>query len=128
MGSRTGAIAKWAVIYQDAAGLRGGGFGGIQCGLSDSPKPWCLYVLRCADGTLYCGITNDLAQRLAKHNRGTGARYTRGRGPLVLVYSWPAGSHSAALKAEAAFKALRRKAKDRWLAAAENQTCPLTMP
>lgn len=47
--------------------------------------PWHLYVLRCADGSLYCGITNDLPRRLAQHERGTGARYTRGRGPLKLV-------------------------------------------
>jgi predicted GIY-YIG superfamily endonuclease len=87
-------------------------------GVKSLAKQWCVYVLRCADGTLYCGITNDLDQRLAKHNRGTGARYTRGRLPVALVCSWPAPTMSAALKAEAAFKALRRRAKDRLLAAA----------
>ncbi|MDZ4288085.1 MAG: GIY-YIG nuclease family protein [Prosthecobacter sp.] len=91
--------------------------------MSDSPKPWCLYVLRCADGTLYCGITNDLARRLDLHNRGAGARYTRGRGPLVLLRSWPAKNMSAALKAEAAFKALRRPAKDRFLTATLDLLC-----
>ena len=45
------------------------------------------YVLRCADDTLYCGWTNDLTARLAAHNSGKGAKYTRGRGPVTLVYS-----------------------------------------
>jgi len=75
-------------------------------------KSWCLYVLRCADGTLYCGITNDLARRIDQHNRGTGARYTRGRGPVALVRSWPAADRSGASKAEAAFKKLTRRQKE----------------
>jgi|JI6StandDraft_1071083.scaffolds.fasta_scaffold00988_10 putative endonuclease len=79
------------------------------------PRPWVLYVLRCGDGTLYCGITNDLPRRFAQHQCGKGARYTRGRGPLLLLKSWPAVSHSAALKAERAFKKLSREAKDRKL-------------
>lgn len=45
------------------------------------------YILRCADGTLYCGWTNDLTARLAAHNSGRGAKYTRGRGPVQLAYS-----------------------------------------
>jgi putative endonuclease len=77
--------------------------------------PWHLYVLRCADGSLYCGITNDLPRRLAQHERGTGARYTRGRSPLTLVKAWPAVSQSAALKAKHAFKQLPRPAKDQKL-------------
>lgn len=72
---------------------------------------WCLYVLRCADGSLYCGITNHLTRRIAQHNQGTGARYTRGRGPVKLVRSWPAENRSAASKEEAAFKKLTRSAK-----------------
>lgn len=71
-----------------------------------------LYVLRCQDGTLYCGITNNLVRRLAMHESGKGARYTRGRGPLVLLKSWPAVNVSAALKAERAFKKLTREAKE----------------
>ena len=74
-------------------------------------KIWVLYVLRCQDETLYCGITNDMARRLAQHNSGKGARYTKGRGPLVVLKSWPAASLSAALKAERAFKALSKAAK-----------------
>lgn len=50
-----------------------------------------LYVLRCKGGTLYCGITNNLTNRIEQHNRGKGARYTRGRGPVVLIKTWPAG-------------------------------------
>ena len=69
---------------------------------------WCVYLLRCADGTLYTGITNDLPRRLAAHARGRGARYTRGRGPLVLVHSEPARTRSAALRREHQLKALRR--------------------
>src|SRR5690606_27845254 len=46
---------------------------------------WTVYLVRCADDTLYCGITNDLAGRLAAHEAGKGAKYTRGRGPLVVV-------------------------------------------
>jgi putative endonuclease len=75
-------------------------------------KKWRLYVLLCQDGTLYCGITNDLTRRIAQHDAGKGARYTRGRGPLKLLRSWPQRSHSAALKAEFAFKRLTRQAKN----------------
>ena len=80
-------------------------------------KAWCLYVLRCKDGTWYCGITNDLARRIAQHDRGKGARYTRGRGPVKLVRSWPHAGKSAALKAEMAFKRLPRRKKVAVLAA-----------
>lgn len=73
---------------------------------------WWLYVLRCADRSLYCGITNDVERRLARHNAGTGARYTRGRGPLVLERSWPAGSKAEALKMEHRFKKLRKARKE----------------
>jgi len=79
-------------------------------------KKWCLYILRCGDGTYYCGITNDLQRRLAQHDAGKGARYTRGRGPVALLRSWPQKSHSAALKAEFAFKRLSRTAKEAFLA------------
>lgn len=83
--------------------------------VSKPPRVWVLYVLRCRDGTLYCGITNDLTRRLDQHNRGKGARYTRGRGPVRLLKSWSAVSHSAALKAELAFKALNREGKEKKL-------------
>ena len=54
---------------------------------ADSPEKAYVYILRCADGTLYCGWTNDLAARLDAHNSGKGAKYTRGRGPVELAYS-----------------------------------------
>jgi len=76
-------------------------------------KKWVLYVLRCKDNTLYCGITNNLHGRIAAHNCGKGARYTRGRGPVVLLKSWPAKNMSAALKAERAFKAMNREDKEK---------------
>ncbi|MDE2293491.1 MAG: GIY-YIG nuclease family protein [Elusimicrobia bacterium] len=74
---------------------------------------WSVYVVRCADGTLYTGVTTDLARRVAQHNAGRGAAYTRARRPVSLVWSRPARSRSAALKREAAIKALPRGGKDR---------------
>jgi len=73
---------------------------------------WYLYVLRCSDASLYCGITNNLLRRIDQHNAGTGARYTRGRRPVTLAKSWAIESRSAALKSEAAFKKLSRKTKE----------------
>lgn len=76
--------------------------------------PWTVYLLRCSDGSLYCGITNDLPKRLKVHAAGKASRYTRSRLPVTLAYSEPQRSKSAALKREAAIKALRRSDKD-WL-------------
>ncbi|OFZ70218.1 MAG: hypothetical protein A2Z01_03405 [Betaproteobacteria bacterium RBG_16_58_11] len=67
---------------------------------------WHVYILRCADGTLYTGIATDLTARLAIHNAGKGAKYTRGRLPVELAYQEEAESHSAALKREHAIKRL----------------------
>lgn len=72
---------------------------------------WRVYVLRCGDGTLYCGVTNDLKKRVEAHRAGRGARFTRGRGPLRLVRSWVAGGRGEALRAEAWFKRLTREEK-----------------
>ncbi len=74
-------------------------------------KSWYVYILRCGDDTLYCGITPDLEKRLEQHRSGKGAKYTRGRGPLELVYSEALPSRSEALKREAAIKRLRREEK-----------------
>lgn len=75
-------------------------------------KPhWFVYLLSCGDGTLYCGIALDVAARLEQHRAGKGARYTRGRGPLALVYSEACATHSLALKRERAVKALDRAKK-----------------
>ena len=72
---------------------------------------WYLYILRCADGSLYTGITTDVERRLEEHRSGKGAKYTRGRGPLELVYREVCSSHSDALKREYAVKQLVRKDK-----------------
>ena len=78
-------------------------------------KKWYLYVLRCGDGTLYTGITTDVQARFAQHQAGKGAKYTRGRGPLVVVYTEECEDHSAALKRELAVKALSREEKEKML-------------
>ncbi|OLD43146.1 MAG: hypothetical protein AUI55_03410 [Gemmatimonadetes bacterium 13_1_40CM_2_70_7] len=72
---------------------------------------WFVYVLQCADGSLYTGITNDLRRRLAAHRAGTASRYTRARLPVRLVYQERRRTHSAALKREAAIKRLPRATK-----------------
>lgn len=70
-----------------------------------------VYMLRCKDGSLYTGWTNDLEHRLAMHNSGRGAKYTRGRGPLELVYSEELPDKEVALRRECAIKKLRREQK-----------------
>ena len=72
---------------------------------------WVCYLLECADGTLYCGITNDLEKRLAVHNTGEGAKYTRGRTPVRLAYVEPCTNKSAALKREMQIKRMPRGRK-----------------
>lgn len=72
---------------------------------------WYLYILRCKDGSLYTGITTDVEKRLEAHRSGKGAKYTRGRAPLELVYREECGTHSDALKREFAIKALTREEK-----------------
>lgn len=72
---------------------------------------WKLYILRCGDGSLYTGITTDVDKRLKAHRSGKGAKYTRGRGPLELVYWENCGDYSAALKRELEIKALPREEK-----------------
>ena len=72
---------------------------------------WFVYVVRCRDGTLYTVISRDVDARLAKHNAGKGARYTRGRGPVALLHKERRSSQAAALRREAAIKALPRTKK-----------------
>lgn len=75
---------------------------------------YSVYIVRCADGSLYCGIARDVALRLAEHNAGRrGARYTRSRRPVTLVYTAPCASRSDALKREVQIKKLHRAAKQR---------------
>lgn len=75
------------------------------------------YVLHCKDGSFYGGYTTDLNRRLDEHNRGLGAKYTRPqrRRPLKMIYAESFDSRSAATKAEAAFKKLKRKQKELFL-------------
>lgn len=72
---------------------------------------WIVYILRCADQTLYTGMTNDLPGRLAAHESGKGAKYTRGRGPFAVVHTETHPTRGAALKREAAIKAMDRAEK-----------------
>ena len=69
------------------------------------------YILRCADGSLYTGWTNDLQHRLTAHNSGRGAKYTRSRRPVTLVYYEAFGTREEALRREAALKRLSRREK-----------------
>lgn len=74
---------------------------------------WCIYMLRCADGSLYTGISTDVARRVAEHNGDgpLGARYTRSRRPVEVVYVEPAGNRAEAARREAAIKRLNRVRK-----------------
>lgn len=73
---------------------------------------WFVYMLRCGDGTLYTGATDDVPRRLAAHRAGKGAKYTRGRGPLELVYTEEVPDKSAALKREYQIKRLPKQEKE----------------
>ncbi|MEK9610709.1 MAG: GIY-YIG nuclease family protein [Alphaproteobacteria bacterium] len=77
---------------------------------------WVVYILECGDNSLYTGITTDLPARLAAHRAGTGAKYTRGRGPLHLVFQEQAPDRSAATRREGEIKALDVRAKRRLIA------------
>jgi putative endonuclease len=72
---------------------------------------WFCYLLECADGTLYTGITNDLDKRLGAHNDGTASKYTRSRLPVQMVYTEPHADRASASRREAALKKLNRAAK-----------------
>ena len=83
-------------------------------GSDKSELKWCVYLLRCADNTLYCGITNDLSKRLRQHNGELvgGAKYTKVRRPCGLVYTEQADSRSAASQREYAIKKLSKADKE----------------
>ncbi len=76
-------------------------------------RTWSVYMARCADGTLYTGIAIDVAARIAAHDAGRGARYTRGRGPLALCAVRRCASKGDALRLELAVKQLPRAHKER---------------
>jgi len=79
-------------------------------------RDWFLYVLRCADDTLYTGITTDLDRRVSEHNKGQGARYTAGHRPVKLIGSWRFPDRGAAQRAEFRFKRMGRRKKLQWAA------------
>ena len=81
-------------------------------GLKKPDAKWFVYIMRCADGSLYTGITNDVRRRCEQHNAGTASRYTRSRLPAVVVYQEAQASRSLALKRELAIKALSRREKE----------------
>lgn len=72
---------------------------------------WCVYLLQCADDSYYCGSTNDLDKRIKTHNVGKGAKYTRSRLPVQLMYSRICADQSDALKQEIAIKKLTHTQK-----------------
>jgi putative endonuclease len=73
--------------------------------------PWFVYIVECADATYYTGIAVDVSKRIAKHNAGKGAAYTRARGPVALLYSEEHPDRSSASKREWALKRLTRAQK-----------------
>jgi len=85
--------------------------------LSKLEKNWVVYLVRCVDHSLYCGISSDLEKRLACHNRGTGAKYTRSRRPVRLLAASAGMSKSEALKLEYRIK---QAPADRKLSVLEN--------
>lgn len=82
---------------------------------------WYVYLLRCSDGTLYCGITNDVEKRFKVHNSGRGAKYTRSRLPVRVVYKEEVSDKSAALKREYAIKKLSKVQKEKMILGGTNE-------
>lgn len=85
---------------------------------------WHLYLVRCADGSLYTGIATDVDRRFAEHQAGRGAKYLRGRGPLRLVFHRSAGDRAMALRLEYRVKRLAKADKERLI----RGQCPLPEP
>ena len=79
-------------------------------------RAWRLYILRCADGSLYTGITTDLERRVDQHNRGAASRYTRSRLPVALVHHEGCRGKSGALKKEYRIKSLSKQEKEAYIA------------
>ena len=76
-------------------------------------KNWIVYILLCKDATFYTGISNDINRRLLEHEKGSGAKYTRGRGPFKLRYIEEFADKSSASIREVAIKKLKRKEKQK---------------
>ena len=83
---------------------------------NETSDKWSLYIAECADGTYYTGIAKDVEKRLEAHNAGKGAKYTRDRGPVTLVFREPQAGYSVALKREYQVKQLPRARKKRFIA------------
>lgn len=81
--------------------------------MTKTPKSWHVYIVRCADKSLYTGVTTDVSRRVAEHNSGQGAKYTRSRTPVELVWSHPYKNRSEAQISECAIKKKSRKQKER---------------
>jgi len=81
--------------------------------VNEATRRWHVYIVRCADDSLYTGVAKDLAARIAVHNEGRGAKYTRGRRPVELVYYETAPDRAAALKREMRIKRMTAQAKRR---------------
>lgn len=84
--------------------------------MADDTAEHFVYIVRCSDGSLYTGYTTDVARRVAEHNAGTGAKYTRGRRPVQLVYQEAHATVSDAMQREYAIKQWRRQKKERLFA------------
>jgi predicted GIY-YIG superfamily endonuclease len=80
--------------------------------MGQARKPWFVYLVRCCDGSIYTGITDDVETRIRKHNEGKGARYTAQRRPIVLLYSETHPDQSSARKREVQLKGWCRKKKE----------------
>lgn len=83
----------------------------MNAGCTKIMRNWAVYIVKCADDTLYTGISNDVSKRIDAHNAGKGAKYTKPRLPVVLVYCEMAEDRSAASKREAVLKKLSRQEK-----------------
>ncbi len=84
----------------------------IEDEIPENTTTWFVYILRCADDSLYTGITTDLNRRCEQHNAGTASRYTRSRLPVTMVYHETQENRSMALKRELEIKAMPRRAKE----------------
>ena len=89
-------------------------------GANAEASGWCVYIVRCADNTLYTGVTVDIDARLAAHNAGAGARYTRARLPVDLVYREPATDRAAAQRREWQIKQMTAVAKRRLISVSDS--------
>ena len=97
----------------------------IEPACADAHRDWYVYMVRCADTTLYTGVTTDLARRVKEHNSsGAGARYTRGRQPVVLVYAEKCATRSMACKREHTLKKLDSSLKRRLITLQEMEITP----